>query len=1480
MTQLTLRGVVSTFHGDHPVGGVTVRARARADAAPADRGTCDHLELGVGLTDANGAFAIETRNDPAAARYACAMKSCEEFKFDLVCEDIDHAVLSESQWLSYRSEQVIPITLPEPKFEPTKEDWQNLTKRVLAAQSPRLSTIASELATLSPNRVFADWSVARRTTVLALLEQALLDPTEILARAGTPVTFELLHDDDEVLRLTEEFHRMDRHDLAAALENAAGRAYTFGDLGEVESFVDIEALKVGDIFTGVNKFTPADAVIPNGMFPWLDSPLIGYRDYLRERWVENQRFKNSSELCTAETMANRLKARLHQDFTTSDVTEQPVTQVLVPIMLAILSAPTDAGYGFGVAPAAIDPQGNLRDGEYLDYLIGETGLPHEELENIYRLNLRRNDTDVSSPVQQNIETLQRFFTDSYQSEDDPFAIQPNRVAGKRERLIPQFPEEAAGPFFLEYEEWLAQQQPFFPENFYDPRATYKWELDNRREQVRDVVFNNSDKLADVVEDSMGGDPSLRMNSRLRLQWVRNHLELYDLIKTANADTDAMDFARAEKAYARALEFATKLRKAVLQHPDAWGYDPKAFAKEQRKFDVSSMDKLISFERSYPYELGAHWDKESTDYNSDFTEDQGQITVVDYWWGQDYLYGELDYRTRLAYLLDYLVFRYLPLCLSEVQLAQGKYADAVGQLIEPAGFNVFAANADYNPYEYITQGKYATDGNFGHSTSGALPYATSSERSVIAKKTPATATPSNPAEKRYFTLKLGLCTLEWADALYRSNQPESIMRARELYKGVLYLHGEDPEISPEWEPRIDAILKLSAPKVNPAITSQVNRARVGFLQINAGLNFYGVGPRHIPPVRFRVLQEAATRFAAGARSAQSDFLSYKQQLDQLTVSEMTARTTVAKAAAAVQIAQEQEKIAEFNVGEAQKQVDAIQAQIAAKKAEIADHESIFEQYSDFFDGMKDSIGNLAKVAFAGEGDAGGAGIGIGDLFNVASKLGAVSGTGGAASPLGSAGGVAGPFAAFIYSGIASITSMNEAANKRAAELTTLETVALPAAQALVTMKTREVTIAQLSQAIAGADAQLGKDLLAYYATRLLNRSFLTAMSEFSNRLMRRYLDLGGRTAWLAERALAFEQDHDLAIIGFDYFPRSRLGVSGADLLQLHLAELEAARIQALSQTIPVKYTVSLARDFPLAFGQLKKGGECSFATSESPLQLVYPGTYGYRIRNVTIAATYAEPIPPHRGMLANHGMSLVSRKDPGSMHRLQRYPDALPLSDFRMRDDMWVYDLPDETLLPFEGSGIETAWQLLLPKIGNIQSLDSMTDFVITFDMRANYSSVLHQQHLAVAPTSRHSSLLLSGKALQPGAIAEFRTNGGVLELKFDVTSLAPNPHETDRKTANVAVIASGVTDAPIQTTVSSESPPTSADIDLNKGVAFSNAGVLSDGNGGAPLPLNAFVDLDLEQQFTVSIDAGENPGTDFGKLDDVLLYVDYEATVT
>jgi hypothetical protein len=1483
-----VQGTVTVENGTFPVAGVTVVAMMPLGARAVSSCQKAELQLGRTVTDSEGVFVLEANaQDPEAMRWACAIRNCAEFEFQLVCLDEDGTQLHQTPPLSYADGVSIEITLREPERAPSQEDWEDLSQRLTDSQTLRLDDIVAELATLAPRALFRNWSVERRLGVLGRLEQALLDPSNQFEQANVPLRFAQLADGEKVAQLREQLQ--DRPELLQALDVVLERTGNIGSWSEMRAPAHVESLKRGDYLAGVNRYIDQPGQFP-GIIGGVESPLIGYRDYLRNGWSDNDRFENAIgpylELASRATMFQRLNNRFHQDFESWDTSEAPANRICIAILLKMLSAPTGSGYGFNVAAASIQPQGTRGDRDYLDYLISLTGQKLEELEKRYRINLSRSDLALASPVQQNIDTLQRFFTDSHQSVADPYAIYPDRKAETPELLINAFPIEGAGPFFLEYEEWLAREEPFYPENHYDPRATYRWEFDPG---YREKVLAHSEPLAVVLKDSKANIPWKGDHVTAKWQWVRNHLELYDVIADAHNQARSLNYAAAEEKYAYARALAWQLRELLRKDWDYlsqtfvnWGYRPGLVAKQQRNADVGTMDNLAIYERRYHLKLGTR-----VSYNvwtNDLTS--GDTEITEKWW------TESGFGVTVAYLIEHLYYRVLPACLSEMQLAQGKYAEAVWQLVGqsgifqqtprwfpgPAGFHIFTAAATEKAFNGV-------GGTFFRGPNGQLPYASWSDQMEAAPPDPTISLPTNRGELGYYKLKLGNAALEWADALYRSNQPENIMRARELYKAVLYLHGEDPEITPTWDRRGVFLppFPWKKSKRNPAIVSQVGRARLGFVQINAGLNYYGLSPLHVPPVRYRVLKEAADRFAAGARGAQSDFLSYMQQLDQAIIVEMQTRTMVTKANAAIGIAQEQQKIAEFQVGEVQKQVDAINAQIAAKKAEIAKADGFFEQFKSFMGGMKDSVGKLGEMAFAGESEgqaASAQNLSTGDILKLGYKIGSATGVlGGATSALAGSAGVAGPFGAFLYAGVTSMQSLADAIGKRAGELKHLETVALPAAKALVDLKKRDVTIAQLSQAIAKADWQLGNDLLAYFATRLQNRAFLVTMSEFSNRLMRRYLDLAGRTGWMAERALAFEQDRALAVIAFDYFPRNLRGVSGADLLQLHLAELEAARIQGLTQTIPVKQTVSLAREFPMEFGQLKATGFCRFAMSEAPLRLVHPGVYGYRVRNVTVATAYTDAIQPHRGLFSNQGISVVSREKLGSAHTLVRYPDALPLSEFRMRNDMWVFDLPDETLLPFEGSGIETIWDLMLSKVGNTSGFESLTDVFITFDMRASYSAHLGQEHITAMPTSTTRSILLSAKAANPGLLAKFRKDGGTVKLSFDLKKLARNPNEKQRKTLNFALAAVGVESASFTATFSSANPGQDEDVTFEKALALSNAGVLAGGNGGVPLPLNTFVGVDLDQTFELEIDADANPAADFTRIADVLMVAEYSTDV-
>ena len=50
------------------------------------------------------------------------------------------------------------------------------------------------------------------------------------------------------------------------------------------------------------------------------------------------------------------------------------------------------------------------------------------------------------------------------------------------------------------------------------------------------------------------------------------------------------------------------------------------------------------------------------------------------------------------------------------------------------------------------------------------------------------------EERYARIAQADAILAWAEALYRTDDAANLERTRELYKAVMFLHGEDPGTS--------------------------------------------------------------------------------------------------------------------------------------------------------------------------------------------------------------------------------------------------------------------------------------------------------------------------------------------------------------------------------------------------------------------------------------------------------------------------------------------------------------------------------------------------------------------------------------------------------------------------------------------------------------------------------------------------------------
>lgn len=1216
-----------------------------------------------------------------------------------------------------------------------------------------------------------------------------------------------------------------------------------------------------------------------------------YRDYLRSvfvLFVHQQKLGVTADPTTFPGIVERqLTRRFFQDFRTSDRGEAHLNHLLLPIVSSILTAAVGSGFGFGIAAASLPAQGTRTDREQLDALLALAPVSVQEFANRYRLPLTEPDSALSSPVLLNVFTLSRALSDTAQGPIEPAenVIVP-QLPGEEGRTILWKDVVGSAPFFLRFDEWLARQQPFFGENLFavrtqvDSVANGPWLTDRRKNFLTYHQGLTTSSIA-AYDGYFATMDEVHRSATYLLAYGAADAKLAEVVRAI----DASDFAAANRL---ANEAELLLQQA---HPDPrpgedWTPEfwfgttvPLSLAR-RRKTKVSSITDLVGSGGTNPqgglerfYALGRP--------GEDLWKDVFLFRMA------------RDQATRLQ---AYQVAFVLPMLRAMIRSALGDLPGAVDVLAPITGFYVgtamlgFAAGMTSHPdivsATRVVAGRLRWSDELGDRPYTARlmyddardldgPYALTPQlNGGYDVLTPAVSI-LHPLEERFARLVQGDALLEWAEALYRTDDAASLERTRELYKAVVFLHGEDPGTS-AYVPYQPALPWFSLVE-NPRRRNQLDRARLALQQLAAGLNFYGYSDDAVPTLSYDTLVGAAQRWAAGARTAQTDYLAYLGRVEQLDLDLLAAKAQERKARATVAIAAEVIEIAKAGVVVAKKLVTDVQKLIAAKQAEISDANSLFSQFKDYFSGMKSSVSSMVDVGkSASEGYSSLSGSSAGDALGIGADGGAGAGAGGGAGAetagLGSAAGgfaVVGGFAAFAVLSTITLQGMADAATKRQGELMALENEALPAAQAGVRVQERNVTIANLQGEIAATDLAYARDLVNYQNERFLNRDFWDALAGVARHALHRYLDLSGQAAWFAERALAYRLARTIRVVRIGYFDARMRDLGGVDRLALDLAELEAMRLGAARLTVPVIRTYSLARDLPLAFGQLKASGRCTFALTDDDLLTAHPGTYGHRIRAVDVAVDAPGTVVPTHGMLTNGGFSLLRRAPGASPVPLLRFADAYPVSEFRVRSDMALYGMPGEQLMPFEGAGFTTTWTLELPPQANAHGLSRVTDVRITFDIQAAYEVPTVAAAPAPPPASR--AMFVSALAIAPSGLKVLRDPAkAVATVVFGLDRLAVPDGAT---ITNVAVLLPGVVGGSVAASLAFEGGTTTA-FTIDDGLAMSNTGPLSDGVAANAQALNGVVGGSPSRPVTLEVTKGGDAAR-LASARDAMLWIEY-----
>src|SRR6185437_1871145 len=269
------------------------------------------------------------------------------------------------------------------------------------------------------------------------------------------------------------------------------------------------------------------------------------------------------------------------------------------------------------------------------------------------------------------------------------------------------------------------------------------------------------------------------------------------------------------------------------------------------------------------------------------------------------------------------------------------------------------------------------------------------------------------------------------------------------------------------------------------------------------------------------------------------------------------------------------------------------------------------------------------------------------------------------------------------------------------------VLVAAAQQTVARDQHAIAVAE--QAVAAAQGQQAQVTLALLSSQFTTPDLYLWMSDTIGGVYRYFLQQATATARLAQDQLAFERAEPAqAYIATDYWqpPRNapsstdNKGMTGAERLAEDLSRLDQYAFSTDIRRLNLSQTFSLARQLPADFLQFRRTGRLSFATPMSWFDRDFPGHYQRLIRQVHLSMVAL--VPPDRSVRAtfsNTGISRVTTAGAfGSFTDvvLRRDPSSVSITSPLNATGVFDLDLQPDMLLPFEGSGVDTQWELSLP----------------------------------------------------------------------------------------------------------------------------------------------------------------------------------------
>ena len=501
-----------------------------------------------------------------------------------------------------------------------------------------------------------------------------------------------------------------------------------------------------------------------------------------------------------------------------------------------------------------------------------------------------------------------------------------------------------------------------------------------------------------------------------------------------------------------------------------------------------------------------------------------------------------------------------------------------------------------------------------------------------------------------------------------------------------------------------------PAVNRTIAYLILRAGSHLRSIAAGLDYYGLmlSPIHT----FEYLQSVSQSFCKEAIQAEREFVNFKSREEYESATRRDLENTSAMAQSEAdarfqmyQAAQDDVHAAESSVALATRRRNhAIteRAQYAATSSTQIWAQAASQALLGGEDGMYAEISALADRLERGE---------------------TISG--------------AGPLLAAAQTLLAGRKSREYELQRMQNNIDQL-TLAIDVAQVQLNSARDREEATELYWRAALEQIQMANEALDAFDAEFFTPDAWSAMASVMRNISRSYLERAIRIAKLMERAYNFENDENLHVIKAHYGHGVANAAPGRDTRLLAgdalLVDVESFTYHAITHATRknsrIKDVVSLAGEFPAQFESFLDTGLLEFETDLYEFDRLHPGFFEQRIEAVELEVVGLLGDTGLNGTLTGGGVSSF-RKRSNTVGSRAHVIDTMALSNFELRNDIFLYTADTGIRGLFQGLGVGGTWQLHLPRRSNDFDFRRIFDIRLAFYYKAKYDAGLRTVVLAL-----------------------------------------------------------------------------------------------------------------------------------------------------